>query len=249
MKRTRQQILAEIRRLKANPDSYDIEVVRADPYSLVAQEMMKKVPHSEVFADMSFKQVRAYCKNPLMTALYNSRQQPIEAFGEDTPELEAFYATLHELFPGAMNVLEALNESWDNTRLHNEWLAPDGHRAYVKVMETVHGTLSAGGLEFAYTYHANQPSDRGTSLAPNFIHTNDGFIPRHIVEKANFQVFHVHDEIKAHPNNMGKVTELYTDGIVKIIESRPLETYLGRDLGINYGPVLDGLAKAQYHLC
>ena len=148
--RNKQQILADIRRLKANPLSYDEQVVRADPYSLVAERMLDKLPHSTVFEGMSFKEVRAYCKDPIMTAMYNSKAEPIKAFGEDSEELEAFYSTLQELFPGAMNVLEALNDRWDNSALNHTWKAPDGHTAYVPVSVDVEVHLNNEGLNIQY---------------------------------------------------------------------------------------------------
>ena len=198
--RTKAQILKEIRELKSNPDSYYETTVRADPYSMIAREMLRKVPDSEVFEGMSFKEVRAYCKPVLMTALYNSKQKPIEAFGEDTEELHAFYTVMEELFPGSVAVQEALNESWNEKALFHEWTLPDGHVSHVKVVETVHGTLEAGGLEFGYTYHANQPSKVHTSLSPNFTHSYDGFIVRDMITNATFNIASIHDEFKCHPN-------------------------------------------------
>ena len=109
-RRNKSQILAEIRALKSNPSNYYEEVVRADPYTMVAEHMVNKLPHTEIFKDMSFKDIRAYCKGPTMTYFYNSRAEPIKAFGKDTQELQAFYDTLTELFPGAINVMEALND-------------------------------------------------------------------------------------------------------------------------------------------
>ena len=249
MKRTRAVILAEIRALKANKDNYTSTVVRADPYSLVATHISKKTVDSEIFSGMTFKGVRAYCKGPLMKGFYNSRLEPIKAFGEDTKEFMAFYATREELFPGAVKVLEAINESWDSDALHNAWPTPDGHEAYVKVMEKVHGTISAGGMEFAYTYNSNRPSERFTSLAPNFTHGNDGFLVRHIVDNAPCEVFHVHDDIKAHPNNMDVVSDLYVDGFNVMLDFKPLDKLLGYELDIDYTEIRKGLSVSSYHLC
>lgn len=249
MKRTKQQILAEIRRLKANPESYNETVVRADPYSLVADKMLEKLPHSEVFEGMTYKEVRAYCKQPIMTAMYNSVEQPIKAFGQDTQELQAFYDTLQELFPGAMNVLEALNNRWDNETLVHTWKTPDGHTAYVPVEVAIEGHLDNEGLDLPYKYYKNAPSNVKTSLAPNFVHSLDAYAVRYIVENADFPVVHVHDEIQAHPNHMGRIRELYLEAIANVSKSGILEEYCEQDFGIDNKDFLAGLSTSSYALC
>ena len=249
MRRTKQQILADIRKLKVNPDNYTEQTVRADPYSLVAERMLEKLPNSEVFDGMSFKEVRKYCKEPIMTSLYNSVEQPKQAFGEDTPELQAFYDTLYELFPGAIDVLEALNARWDNNALAHTWTTPDGHTAYVKVMETVHGHLESEGLNLEYRYHNNQTSKVKTSLAPNYVHSMDAFAVRYVVENADFDVVAIHDEFQAHPNNMSKVRSLYLEALAKISEGHFLEEFCEKDFGIDNTAFLKGLTDSSYALC
>ena len=251
-KRTKEIILAEIRALRANEDNYSILTVRADPYSLVATRMLELVPDSEVFLGMSFKAVRAYCKNPIMTAMYNSKAEPEKAFGEDTPELEAFYQTLNELFPGAMNVLEALNARWDKDALFHEWTTPDGHISHCKVINTISGHLTAQGLELEYTYKENGTSEVGTSLAPNFTHSGDAFTVRYVIataKKEGFTVVHIHDQFDAHPNNMGRVRELYLEAIKLVATSRMLEEFCEEDFNIDLEEFLAGIEDSQYALC
>ena len=251
--RNKKQILADIRALRANKDNYSIKVVRADPYKLVADRMLELVPDSKVFAGMSPKQVRSYCKDPLMTALYNSKAQPEKAFGVDTQELEAFYQTLHELFPGAMNVLDALNKRWDDQTMFHEFRTPDNHIAHVKVLNTIHGHLTVQGLELEYTFKENSPSEVGTSLAPNFVHgAGDGFLVRYVISRAKyegFQVVHIHDEFDAHPNNIKRVGELYMEGLAIIAESRVLEEFCDEDFGIELDQLLAGMKHSKYALC
>ena len=251
MKRTKQQILAEIRLLKTNTDNYSEKVVRADPYSLVSERMLEKVPDSKVFAGMSHKQVRSYCKDPIMTAMYNSKAEPIKAFGEDTPELEAFYDTLHELFPGAMNVLEALNYRWDNSTLAHTWPTPDGHIAHVNVMEAVEGHLDNEGLDLPYRYNVNQPSNVKTSLAPNYVHgTGDAFAVRHCAEKAiDYDFSHIHDDLQSHPNHMGKVRANYLEAFAIVSEGNFLEEFCEQDFNIDNTAFLAGLKDSEYALC
>lgn len=247
--RTKEQILSEIRNIKTNRDNYSELTVRADPYTLVAQRMVEKLPDTEVFKGMSFSQIRKYCKGPIMTSMYNSVEEPIKAFGEDTPELHAFYDTLHELFPGAMDVLDALNNRWDNSAKYHTWTTPDGHVAHVDVKVAVHGVIEAEGLKLEYRYHDNAPSDVGTSLAPNFTHSLDAFCIRHVIDNADFQVTHIHDDYQCHPNNMGKVRELYLDALRIIAEGSYLEDFCQENFNINRAMFIKELSKSSYALC
>ena len=249
MKRNKAQILAEIRKLKTNPANYTETVVRADPYTLVAQRMVEKLPHTPVFEGMSFKEIRSYCKQPVMTYFYNSRAEPIKAFGQDTEELHAFYTTLEELFPGAINVMEAINDRWDNTAMFHTHTLPDGHVSHVKVTTAVEGILDNEGLNLPYLYYKNQPSDIGTPLVANFTHAFDAFGVRHVADNADFDFSHVHDEYKAHPNNMGRVRELFIDSI-RITASQPyLEEFCEQDFGIDNRAFLAGLKTSKYAIC
>ena len=247
--RTKAQILAEIRQLKTNPLNYTESVIRADPYTMVAEAMVEKLPDTKVFEGLNFKQIRALCKKPVMTTFYNSKQQPISVFGEGTPELEAFYATLWELFPGAMNVMEAINSRWDSNAMYHEWTTPDGTVAHVKVEEMIDGVLDNEGLNLPYRYRLNQPSKSGISLPANVIQSLDAFCIRYVADNADFDFSHIHDDFQSHPNNMGKVRALFLDSLKVIAESHFLEEFCGKDFGIEHEDFVEGLASSSYALC
>jgi len=246
--RTKSQIMAEIRAIRTNPENYVTRTLRADPYSLVTNSVLAKIPGSSIFEGMSWKEIRQAVKEAVMTAFYNSKAEPKRVFGEGA-ELDAFYLTLRELFPGAMNVLEALNDRWDNEADYHEWTLPDGHVSHVKVMETIGGVLEIEGLKLAYRYRANTNSKTGTSLAPNFVHSIDGFIVRYIVLKADFPVVHVHDQIDFHPNHGDEVRKLYLEAIALVAESKLLEKFCERDFNIDVSAVVKAMKDSQYALC
>jgi len=252
MRRTKKIILAEIRALRANRDNYTTKVDRADPYTLIAQHIITLVPNSEIFVGKSFSEIRAYCKKPTMTAFYNSRNQPISAFGEDTPELEAFYETLSVLFPGAMNTLEALNDRWDTSATFHTFKCLDGHVSYIPVINKIEGTLAVEGLELPYIYNEVGTSEVATSLAPNFIHAQDAWIVRYVITKAHkegFIVTHIHDQFDTHPNNVERVQELYIEAIRILAESRILEDFCQQDFGIDVTEFVRNTHQATYHIC
>ena len=198
---------------------------------------------------MTFKEVRAYCKQPLMTYFYNSRQEPINAFGKDTQELQAFYDTITDLFPGAANVMQAINERWDNTALYHEFSTPDGHIARIQVTKHIDGILDNEGLNLPYRFESNTPSDVYTPLVANFVHAHDGFLIRNIIDKAPFQVAHIHDDIQCHPNNMRVVRELFLDGLAQISNSRSLEQFCNKNFNIDNKQFIKGLTTSSYAIC
>ena len=202
---------------------------------------------------------RAAVKDPLMTHFYNSRRQPILAFGEIveseeaynyimtdqdtglfwgmTPVLQAFYDMLPELFPGACAMMLTVNPYWDANALEHIWTLPDGHVARVLVTNMVNAHIEVDELDhatFAYRFEANGPSEVGTSLLPNIVHSVDGYVVREMVRRSHalgFELAHIHDAFTAHPNNMQKVRELYVEILAEIAESNLLADILSEISG------------------
>ena len=76
---------------------------------------------------------RKLVKKPVMTTFYNSEANPKETFNKD--QLTAFYEALDGTLPGALDVMEAINEYWDYNADVHMWTLPDGHVARVPVTE------------------------------------------------------------------------------------------------------------------
>ena len=97
---------------------------RMDAYSLTTQVMSGFLGNS---VDVS----RADAKEGLMTTFYGSKAMPKEIFGEDTPELAAFYQAANEIAPGAWQLLQDLLGSWRPWSKIHQWKLPDGFDAKV----------------------------------------------------------------------------------------------------------------------
>lgn len=185
----------------------------------------------------SLPYTRSQIKDAVMTALYNSRAEPIKLCGEDTPELAAFYQGMHRELPGAMVALSAINSYWNPSALFHEWELPDGHVAHVLVTDTRTARVEVDELEhvtFAYRFESNEPSENYRSLAPNIIHSIDGYIVREMVRRAKEQGFHlahVHDAFCFHPNYFNAVTQMYREIFAEIAKSNLLEDILSQISG------------------
>lgn len=196
---------------------------REDIYTKIANEM-NKLPNINV--------TRSDVKKPIMTTYYGSKAQPKSVFGEDTPELEAFYKVLDNELPGAQEVMNDIQQCWNSLALEHKWTLPDGHIAKIKVEEAVDKRIEIDELNHArlhYRAYINKPSKYGTSLAANIVHSIDGYIVREMVREANkqgFQLATIHDSFWTSPNYMNNVRNTYNNILANIANSNLLEDIL-----------------------
>ena len=124
-----------------------------------------------------------------MTSFYGSKLTPKELFGEDTPELAAFYQAAQAVAPGAWELLQDLLASWQPFALKHQWKLPDGYDAVVKVMEKVSARIEVDELDhatFTYEFHENIGSKTGLSLPANTTHSVDGSVLRCVHRRCNY---------------------------------------------------------------
>lgn len=98
----------------------------------------------------------------------------MEIFGEDTPELQAFYKAMMIVAPGAWQVLEDLRNAWNEYALFHAWKLPDGYDAKVKVMEKVEKRIEVDELDhatFTHEFFVNEGTKTGISLVANVTHS------------------------------------------------------------------------------
>ena len=177
------QILAVLSGCKITAESTGlIGDRRVDLYSKCTDVM-----NSYLTADVSIP--RDTVKSTLMPCFYGSRAKPIEIFGEYTEELAAFYAAREVVAPGACSLISIFTDAWRADALFHKWILPDGHTAYIPVMQMCESKIEVaelGKAAFAYRFNANIGSKRGISLAANITHSVDGFIVRELCRRCNY---------------------------------------------------------------
>lgn len=159
--------------------------VRADAYSKTTEVMNEILHHQGLTVDVSRKDA----KTALMTSFYGSKQEPINIFGEKTPELEAFYKAAMTVAPGAWELLQDLLGSWQPWALVHSWKLPDGYDARVKVMEKKESRIEVDELDhatFTYEYYENRGTKRGLSNVANVVHSIDAYVLRCIHRRCNY---------------------------------------------------------------
>lgn len=162
-----------------NPDE------RADAYGM----LLKVMQH--ILQDYAVGKItRQQAKDAMMTAFYGSKAQPKRIFGEDTPELAAFYEAAAIIAPGAWSLLQELLAAWNPWAKKHSWKLPDGFDALVKVMQKVDDCRidvdELGGASFTYEFYVNEGSEYGISLPANVTHSVDGYLVRSMHRRCNY---------------------------------------------------------------
>ena len=157
--------------------------VRADAYTSMTKAM------NEILGGVGVSVSRSDAKTATMTSFYGSKAEPIKLFGEDTPELNAFYQAATTVAPGAWQLLQDLLASWQPYALSHEWQLPDGFEAKVKVMQPVETRIEVAeldGASFTYQYYENRGTAKGLANAANVTHSVDAYIMRCIHRRCNY---------------------------------------------------------------
>ena len=111
------------------------------------------------------------------------------------------------------------------------------HVSKVLVTEIATARIEVDELDhttFSFRFESNEPSSNYRSLAPNIIHSIDGYIVREVVRRAKelgFQVAHIHDAFCFHPNHISTVTRLYREVLAGIADSNLLSDILSEIKG------------------
>lgn len=132
---------------------------RADAYTTVTKAM-----EAELGSAVNIP--RSDAKDATMHSFYGSKASPKKIFGEDTPELNAFYVAAQKVAPGAWELLQDLLASWQPYALSHAWKLPDGYDAYVKVMTKKEARIEVDELDhatFTYEFYENEGQRNGLS--------------------------------------------------------------------------------------
>ncbi len=153
--------------------------------------------YTDVTAAMSdilgfhFENERQKAKDSTMTALYASKAEPEKIYGKDTPELAAFYGSLEEVCPGAMRLLQALLDSWQDWEKVQQWRMPDGGLARNRVMQDVETRIEIDELNhhtFTYQFKENEGEERGLKNVANVIHSVDAWVLRSVIRRCSYDM-------------------------------------------------------------
>ncbi len=154
---------------------------RKDMYGECTKEM-------NLILDSDNKFPRKTVKAAQMCHYYGSKQEPKNTFGEDTPELVAFYQAQEIVAPGPTRLMEDLLMSWQPFALDHHWTMPDGFEVVKPVLSKEKSKIEIDELDHAqiqYVYEVNKGEKRGLSVAADATHSVDGFVVREVRRRCN----------------------------------------------------------------
>lgn len=157
--------------------------VRSDAYSICNTTMSDLLPEG---VECHFD--RTDVKDAMMPWAYGSHNKPIEYFGEDTSEYNAFLEAMDQEFPGAVIARETLMNSWKAFAPSHEFVMPDGHTVYLPTTDKVEYELSyeidGDLIEIPHRVATITPTARGIKLVAHVTHATDGFVVREMGMRA-----------------------------------------------------------------
>lgn len=140
---------------------------RADAYTDVTAAMDKELG-GQMLLD------RSEIKQAVMTSTYGSSLIPKSLFGEDTPELDAFYKGAMKVAPGAFQLLQELKDTWMPFALKHSWVLPDNFHVHVKNMVDMEAKIEIDELDhasFTAYFKQNEGEERGVANVANVTHS------------------------------------------------------------------------------
>lgn len=163
--------------------------VRNDAYTMVTNAAATFLDNTNAVVS------RDDAKQATMTALYGSQATPREIFGEDTPELDAFYAGLEKVAPLAVELLGDLRNAWQPFALKHHWILPDNFNAVIPVMQKVEGARvevdELNHSTFSYDYYVNEGTKKDLKLVANVTHSFDAYLVRSMERRCNYDLVEI----------------------------------------------------------
>jgi len=213
---------------------------RMDAYQMLANAMNKAM-NTEFFT-------RNICKKPLMVTLYghsmaflelaeNMNKEELEYYNTEllpltdengVPVVEtAFFEAMYEIAPNAMKAMDLIQSLNDKNIGTYRWTLPDGFKVRYDVKSKVKFKTEIFGVELEGEYEDYRPSEKNKGMAPNVIHSVDGYVAREMIRRMGDEFIHtIHDSFSVHPNNVDKLRQNYKDILSEILESDLLSDIL-----------------------
>jgi len=215
--------------------------VRNDAYTMVTDHASENLGGGLIVT-------RQDAKDATMKGLYGSQAEPKKIFGEDTPELAAFYVGLTKTAPGAVELLGDLRNAWQSGALFHAWSLPDCYRAHIKVMVMQEARIEVDELDhstFTHIFYVNEGTQGDLKLIANVTHSFDAYLLRCLVRRCNYNEARIikSDAIlvaEAQARRAGKSYELVMEE-AETIEDNLIERWFSS--GVPDARLLDYLTK------
>jgi DNA-directed RNA polymerase len=232
---------------------------RQDFYTNLVWKMNEYLPEELQIGSEGSKITRQDIKDAAMPKFYGSIAAPIGVFGEDTPELEAFYKALGKMVPGAIEIMDIIPQCWDSEALQHCWTLPDGHIADVPVMDLVSKKIEVDELDhhtFTHQIEIITPTNYHIPLLANTIQSFDAYLAREVIRrmhKLGRTVLTIHDSFHCHANDMDTLRKVYQQVLYDMAQEPLFERLYNELRGTDdtynkIGDISKDIMEAEYFL-
>lgn len=198
---------------------------------------------------------RNQIKEALIPLLYGSKAKPEELFGEGTPELDAFYQTVHEKIPALEAFTDVVKYIWNSNARYHQFTMPDGHT--VKLPTIVNKKLRVRaehtlGFSYYLEYRDIEPSTNYIPLLSGIVHSVDAYLCREVIRKLakqQIEVSTIHDAYFVSPLYGNELRWAYIETLAEITKGNLLSDIIneitGKKIPVNLPD--NKLYKEVYH--
>ena len=179
-------------------------------------------------------------------------------FGDGFKEeyVELFYDAQKIVSPAAVNLKDFFLSIWNPKWMEVSWVMPDGFKCTYKPTNTASLPINIFGIDLEVMATVNIPTEVGTALGVNIIHSVDAYVARQMVLRNDFPVWPIHDGFNCHPNHARELRETYQSILADILESNLLVDIIGQilgndslDLPINKEFTREEVLASEYGIC
>jgi len=183
----------------------------------LAGAIYKIDPHSE-FIDEKIEELEA--------ELNEGMAQPIKLKA-------AFNEVMMKIAPSAMRAMKGMQSLNKLGREGYAWKMPDGFIINYWVRKDVKVSLDVDieGVNVvlnAVDKKVYMPDDQSRAMAPNIIHSIDGYIVRELIVRLGSWVTSTHDAFTCHVNDADRVISIYKDILVELMGSNLLNDVMSQ---------------------
>jgi len=142
------------------------------------------------------------------------------------PEFKkAFETVLWRIAPRAMSAMDTLLKLNDENIGQYFWTMPDGFKVKYDVKQDIqisNSKVLKSGITIGYNSSkvVYQPSDMNRGMAPNIIHSIDGWVAREMIRRMNGKfITTIHDAFACNPRDCDLMRKNYQDIMVELLHS------------------------------
>lgn len=124
-------------------------------------------------------------KDCVMQTVYGGKKTAKNLFTQR--QLRAFNEACLEVAPGAFSILKLFISSWRKDKTYHAWFLPDGHYAYVPVIETTTADIITEELgPISTIVNEMTTKEYSVSLAANITQSVDAYLVRSVIRHCSY---------------------------------------------------------------